>query len=412
MKEINSICVVGLGYVGLPLAIELAKYYEVTGYDIKEARVQSIESNIDPNGEVPTKKLSEAIVTWTSDPNCIKGNDVYIVTVPTPVNQDNIPDLSFVVDASRTIGAVMKSGSIVVFESTVFPGCTEEVCKPTLEEASGLTHGEHFYLGYSPERINPADKTNTLATIKKIVSGCCDDSAEIIEHIYSQIITAGVYRASSIKVAEASKVTENIQRDVNIALINELSTVFNKLGIDTFEVLEAARTKWNFMPFRPGLVGGHCIGVDPYYLISRAQQVGVTTHLMSSARQVNESVVQRVVDNVKKCISEKNPKVLLMGLTFKENCPDIRNSKSIELGRRLTEFSVVDAMDPFVDDVQMAGMNIVNNFSNQPYDCVIISVHHSSFMSIDPEHFRSILSKDGLVFDLLNGFPSIKDYSF
>lgn len=412
MKKNHSICVVGLGYVGLPLTIELARHFKVTGYDISKKRVESIKLKIDPNGEVSTKDFEGVNVLWTHELSEIVDNNIYIVTVPTPVDSKKNPDLSHIINASEAIGNILKAGDLIIYESTVYPGCTEGICMQTLEKVSGLKHGVDFFLGYSPERINPADKTNSITTIKKIVSGCCEKSTNLVESIYSKIIDAGVHRASSIKVAEAAKVTENIQRDVNIALMNELSTIFNVLEIDTYDVLAAASTKWNFIPFKPGLVGGHCIGVDPYYLISKAKNEGVDTPVLSSARYVNEHVVDRVIQKVRENFKNRTPKVLLMGLTFKENCSDTRNSKSIELGKRLQDFCSVHAIDPFVDSDSLNGLDIVNGFSDAPYDCIIISVMHRTFKNIDPDYLKSILCEDGLIFDLLNGFPDIKDYSF
>ena len=407
----KKICIVGLGCVGLPLAIEFAKYFDVVGYDISGDRVRILNQHRDPNGEVEASELQASNAVWTSTPEDIKGSDVFIVTVPTPVDNNNQPDLTCLEDASRLVGSFLANGGLVVYESTVFPGCTEEVCKPILEKESGLRHGSDFYLGYSPERVNPADKVNTVSKITKLISGCCEESTHMVESLYNRVIEAGTYRASSIQVAEAAKITENIQRDVNIALMNELSTVFNKLDIDTFEVIKAATSKWNFIPFRPGLVGGHCIGVDPYYLIYRAAELEVETPLMNSSRMVNEAVVDRVINQVKQLNVDGNPNVLLMGLTFKENCPDLRNSKSIVLAEKLAAISNLKAIDPFVKNQISDLYEIVNDFSGAPYDCVIISVRHKHFTNIQPNVLRGLLTDKGQVFDLLNLFPSIKDYS-
>ncbi len=414
MTSTKKICVVGLGYVGLPLAIEFAKYFDVVGYDVCEERVHVLNSHRDPNGEVDSQALRSCTANWTADKAAIAGCDVFVVTVPTPVDDDNQPDLMPIMCASKLVGSVLQAGGLVIYESTVFPGCTETVCKPILEDCSALVHGVDFYLGYSPERVNPADKVNTISTITKVVSGCCNESTDIVEALYDSIIEAGTYRASSIKVAEAAKITENIQRDVNIALMNELSSVFNALDVDTFEVIKAASSKWNFIPFRPGLVGGHCIGVDPYYLISHANKNGVETPLMASARSVNEAVVGRVVSHVKKVgelTCKSKPRVLLMGLTFKEDCPDLRNSKSIVLAESLSEFSELHVMDPFVDENMFETLEVVSDFSGAPYDCIIISVLHKNFLSIDPPYLREALTPNGHVLDLLNGFSSIKDFS-
>ncbi|NRA15631.1 MAG: nucleotide sugar dehydrogenase [Oceanospirillaceae bacterium] len=408
---IKKICVVGLGYVGLPLAIEFAKCYEVIGYDISSERVAFLDQHRDPNGEVSSDLLRESTARWSSLEADIAGSDIFIVTVPTPVDSSNNPDLSFLVSASRLVGSFLTSGGLVIYESTVFPGCTEEVCKPILESVSGLTHGQDFYLGYSPERVNPADRINTISKITKVVSGCCEQSSDMVDSLYQAIIEAGTYRAPTIKVAEAAKITENIQRDVNIALMNELSSVFNELDIDTFEVIKAASSKWNFIPFRPGLVGGHCIGVDPYYLIKHAANHDIATPLMTSARQVNEAVVGRVVSRVNRLFPNRKPNILLMGLTFKEDCPDLRNSKAVLLAERLSVCSNVHAMDPFVGESVSDKYEIVSDFSGAPYDCVIISVLHSNFLSLDPNFIRELVLPQGKVFDLLNGFPTIKDYS-
>lgn len=407
----NKICVVGLGYVGLPLAIELANCYDVIGYDISSERVSDLSKNIDPNGEVASDVLKNSTACWSSNKEDLTGNDIFIVTVPTPVDFNNNPDLSYLISASDLVGSYLKSGGLVIYESTVFPGCTEEVCKPVLENASGLIHGQDFYLGYSPERVNPADRINTISKIVKVVSGCCEKSGDMVSSLYSRIIEAGTYRAPTIKVAEAAKITENIQRDVNIALMNELSSVFNKLDVDTFEVIKAASSKWNFIPFRPGLVGGHCIGVDPYYLIKHAADHNIETPVMTSARQVNEAVVNRVVNRVKHLDLNRKPNILLMGLTFKEDCPDLRNSKSVLLANNLSICANVHAMDPFVESAISDKYKIVNDFSGAPYDCVIISVLHSNFLNLDPKFIRELVLPKGKVFDLLNGFPSIKDFS-
>lgn len=407
----KKICIVGLGYVGLPLAIEFAKYFDVIGYDISADRVRILNQHRDPNEEVEASELRETNAVWTAEPRDIQGSDVFIVTVPTPVDANNQPDLTCLEEASRLVGHFLGKGGLVVYESTVFPGCTEEVCKPVLENVSGLKHGSDFYLGYSPERINPADKVNTISKITKVVSGCCEESTNIVESLYDRVIDAGTFRASSIQVAEAAKITENIQRDVNIALMNELSTVFNKLDIDTFEVIKAASSKWNFIPFRPGLVGGHCIGVDPYYLISRAADVGLETPLISSSRMVNELVVDRVFKLVQELSVDRNPNVLLMGLTFKEDCPDLRNSKSIVLAEKIAAISNLHVIDPYVEEQISELYEIVNDLSGAPYDCVIISVKHRHFSCIQPEFMKGLLTENGKILDLLNLFPSIKDYS-
>lgn len=410
MVNTQKICVIGLGYVGLPLAIEFSKYFKVIGYDLSEERIHTLNQCIDPNGEVDSKTLKNSSAVWSSNPEVMDESDVFIITVPTPVDKNNQPDLSCLESASELVGRALKPGGLVVYESTVFPGCTEDFCRPILEKSSGLIHGKHFYLGYSPERVNPSDKVNTVSKITKVVSGCCDESTDLVDSLYQKIIEAGTFRASSIKVAEAAKVTENIQRDVNIALMNELSIVFDQLDIDSFEVIHAASSKWNFIPFRPGLVGGHCIGVDPYYLIARAAELNVNTPLMNSARMINEAVVERVVAKVKSLFSGR-PRVLLMGLTFKEDCPDLRNSKSIVLANKLSECADVQAIDPYVKRQTSGTYSTVDDFSGGPFDCIIISVRHKNFIDIQPEFIRELLTPEGKVFDLLNAFPSIKDYS-
>jgi len=411
MVNVKKVCVVGLGYVGLPLAIEFAKHYTVVGYDVSEERVSILNQNRDPNGEVSERSLQESNAIWSSTIEVIDGCDVFIVTVPTPVDKNNQPDLSYLEKASLLVGNALKKGGLVIYESTVFPGCTEEFCKPILETISNLKHGQDFYLGYSPERVNPADKVNTVSKIVKVVSGCCVDSAEIVDNIYSKVIDAGTFKATSIKVAEAAKVTENIQRDVNIALMNELSSVFNQLDIDTYEVIRAASSKWNFIPFRPGLVGGHCIGVDPYYLIAKAAKENISTPLMKSAREINESVVDRIVSKVMSLPLERKPKILLMGLAFKEDCPDLRNSKAMSLAYKLAGFTDLHAMDPYVGKQISESYKMVEDFSEAPYDCIIVAVKHKHFVGLQPELVRNLLTSNGQIFDLLNTFPSIKDYS-
>lgn len=410
MANAQTVCIIGLGYVGLPLAIEFSKHFNVIGYDVSEKRIETLKRYEDPNREVDASTLKETKAIWTAEPEGIKDCNVFIITVPTPVNEQNEPDLSCLAQASELVGRFLKKGDLVVYESTVYPGCTEEYCKPILEQISGLIHGPDFYLGYSPERVNPSDKKNTVSNITKVVSGCSEQSADIVDALYQRIIRAGTFKASSIKVAEAAKITENIQRDVNIALMNELSTVFNQLDIDSFDVIKAASSKWNFIPFRPGLVGGHCIGVDPYYLISKAAQEGIATPLMSSARKVNEMVVDRIVNKVKQSF-DPGSKILLMGLTFKEDCPDLRNSKSIALANELAEYAELHAIDPYVKHSISDRYKVVENFSQAPYDCIIISVRHENFMAIQAQSIKALVKPDGEIFDLLNAFPLVKDYS-
>jgi UDP-N-acetyl-D-galactosamine dehydrogenase len=407
-KKEAKIAVIGLGYVGLPLAIEFSKFFEVIGFDIKQRVVDSLINNIDPSSEVETEELKAAKVTYTTDMQLLKTANFYIVAVPTPINEYREPDLKPLIGACQTVGKVIKKGDYVVFESTVYPGCTEEDCVPEIEELSGLKFIDDFKVGYSPERINPGDKVNTLTTITKISSGCDAESAEQIAQIYETIITGGIFRASNIKVAEAAKIIENTQRDVNIALMNELSIIFNKIGINTFEVLEAAGTKWNFLKFSPGLVGGHCIGVDPYYLVHKAKELGYHTHVISAGRFVNDSmggyiakqVVKKIVAQDKNII---NAKVLIMGVTFKENVSDIRNTKVVDLINELKTYKInVEVVDPYASSEEVKheyGIELTEKIGTD-YDAVIVAVSHNEYVKLDESYFQSIVTKNGIFIDV------------
>lgn len=403
VKKEASLCVVGLGYVGLPIALEFAKKIKVVGFDINEKRVEMMRNKIDPSQELDSSAFDGCDITFTSKKEELSDVRFFIIAVPTPINNMNLPDLGPVLAASRTVGKVLKKGDYVVYESTVYPGCTEDDCVPILEELSGLKMTTDFKVGYSPERINPGDKHHTIRSITKVVSGCDDESLDNIAKTYELVVDAGTHRAKSIKVAEASKVIENTQRDVNIALINELSLILNKMGINTYDVLESARTKWNFLPFTPGLVGGHCIGVDPYYLVYKAKKVGYYSKVISSARYVNDSMGFYVGKQTVKKILEMGrnaleSKVLVLGATFKENVSDVRNSKVIDVIRELESFSVhVDVVDPHADAEELHheyGLTLVKEATPNAYDAVIIAVEHKEFVGLDENYFKSLL-KDG-----------------
>ncbi len=403
IEKKKSLCVVGLGYVGLPIALEFAKNLKVVGFDINPERVSMMQNNIDPSNELPSSAFEGCDITFTHKVEDLAEVGFFIVAVPTPINNMNLPDLGPVISASKTVGKVLKKGDYVVYESTVYPGCTEDDCVPVLEEISGLKMGSDFKVGYSPERINPGDKVNTLRSIIKIVSGCDEESLNEIDKVYSVVIDAGLHRAASIKVAEAAKIIENTQRDVNIALINELSLIFNKMGLNTYDVLEAAGTKWNFLKFQPGLVGGHCIGVDPYYLVYKAKKMGYFSKVISSARYVNDSMGAYVGKQTVKKIMEmgKNAlesKVLVMGATFKENVSDIRNSKVIDIIRELESFSVqVDIVDPHAESEELHheyGCSLVPQPTPNTYEAIIIAVAHNEYLSLDEAYLTSLL-KDG-----------------
>lgn len=407
----KTIAVIGLGYVGLPLAVEFGKKRPVIGFDIKQQRVTELMSFVDHTLECSAEELKNAkYLHFTNDPDQLKIAQVFIVTVPSPVDKANRPDLMPLVKASETVGEALKIGDVVIFESTVFPGATEEVCVPVLENFSGLVFNKDFYCGYSPERINPGDKEHRLPFIRKVTSGSTNEVAEGVDQLYSEIITAGTYKASSIKVAEAAKVIENTQRDVNIALMNELSLIFNKLNIDTLEVLQAAGTKWNFLPFRPGLVGGHCIGVDPYYLTHKAQEIGYHPEVILAGRRINDSMAEHVADETIKLMLKKgldvlDSKVLVLGLTFKENCPDVRNSKAVDLIKFLQSYNtVVDVYDPWVDLNDAKAEYGISCLSSMPeknkYSAIVLSVGHEKFKILGINKIKSFGIDKAVIYDV------------
>ncbi|WP_267531682.1 Vi polysaccharide biosynthesis UDP-N-acetylglucosamine C-6 dehydrogenase TviB [Acinetobacter oleivorans] len=404
------IAIIGLGYVGLPLAVEFGKKVPVVGFDIYEKRISELKNGQDHTLEVSPEELKQATqLSYTASLEDLKDCNFFIVTVPTPIDDYKQPDLTPLVKASTSIGKVLKKNDIVVYESTVYPGATEEVCIPVLEEISGLTFNKDFFAGYSPERINPGDKLHRVTNILKITSGSTSEVADYIDEVYNLIIEAGTHKAPSIKVAEAAKVIENTQRDVNIALINELALIFNKLDIDTEEVLKAAGTKWNFLPFRPGLVGGHCIGVDPYYLTHKAQAIGYHPEIILAGRRLNDSmgayvVTQLVKGMIKKKIQVEGSKVLVLGLSFKENCPDIRNTKVIDIVKELQEYHMdVDIYDPWIDSEETQheyGITPVNQPTAGQYDAVILAVAHNEFKEMGIEAIRSLGKASHVLYDL------------
>ena len=400
----KKIAVLGLGYVGLPLAVEFGKIRPVIGFDINQKRVAELQAGKDSTLEVTSEDLVSANqLVFSCDINDLKSCDVFIVTVPTPIDTANRPDLTPLVKASETVGKAMKPGSIVIYESTVYPGCTEEVCVPVLEKCSGLTFNEGFFCGYSPERINPGDKVNTLTTIRKITSGSTPEVADAVDALYASIIKAGTWKASSLKVAEAAKVIENSQRDLNIAFVNELSVIFDRLGIDTTEVLEAAGSKWNFLPFRPGMVGGHCIGVDPYYLTHKAEEVGYHPQVILAGRRINDNMARYAARNVirlmlKNGIDVARSTVGVLGITFKENCPDIRNSKVVDLVRELQGWGVnVVVTDPWADPTELNneyGFGLQTIDQTHQVDALVVAVGHKQFRELSPQELKSLCRSD------------------
>ena len=417
----SKLAVIGLGYVGLPIALEFARKLSVIGFDINQKRVDLMNQKIDPSNELETKDFEGCDITFTADPEDLREANFYIVAVPTPIDRGNNPDLTPILGASATVGKVIKKGDYVVFESTVYPGCTEEDCVPVIEKLSGLKFCQDFKVGYSPERINPGDKVHTLQTIVKVSAGCDEESAEVVAKVYELVVSAGVHRASSIRVAEAAKIIENTQRDVNIALINELSIIFNRMGINTYEVLEAAGTKWNFLNFKPGLVGGHCIGVDPYYLTHKAEKLGYHAQIINSGRFVNDSMGGYVgKQTVKKIIAAgkniQEAKVLVMGATFKENVSDIRNSKVVDTVREIQSFGVlVDVVDPHASAEEIKheyGYNLIDK-PEPKYDAIIVAVNHEEYSNLSQEYFDSMLSANGLLVDLKGIYKDkIKNFSY
>jgi len=412
----TTIGVIGLGYVGLPLAVAFGNRFPTVGFDINAHRIAELESGRDSSLEVSSEELASVRdLSYTSDAAALSRCNVYIVTVPTPIDSHKRPDLTPLVSASKTVGALLKAGDIVVFESTVYPGCSEEVCVPIMEEVSGLAFNRDFHVGYSPERINPGDKQNRLTTIVKVTSGSTPEAADFIDALYGEIIEAGTHKASSIRVAEAAKVIENTQRDVNIALINELALIFNRLGIDTLEVLEAAGSKWNFLPFRPGLVGGHCIGVDPYYLTHKAAEIGYHPEVILAGRRINDGMGAYVAEQVIKLMTRAriqvvDARVLILGLTFKENCPDLRNTRVVDIVEELQGYHArIDIHDPWADPEEATheyGLQLVSQPERGAYDAVILAVAHEQFRDMGIEGIRALCRPNAILYDVKSILPA------
>ena len=420
----NKISIIGLGYVGLPLATEFARQYKVVGFDIDKSRVKQLLEGEDRTGEISLSVLNQVLITndeeflfsksglfLTSTLEDIKDSNIYIITVPTPIDIYKKPDLSYLLSATEMVSKVLKKGDIVIYESTVYPGCTEEDCVPILQKESGLVYNRDFFCGYSPERISPSDKVNTLTTIKKVTSGSNMKIAKFVDELYKSIIKAGTHLASSIKVAEASKAIENAQRDLNISFVNELAFIFDKMDIDTFEVLEAAKTKWNFLPFSPGLVGGHCISVDPYYLVFKSEQLGYIPDVILSGRDVNDKMANFIASKVvklmiKKDINVKGSDILILGITFKENCPDIRNTKIIDVCNELVSFGAkVDIFDPVADHDEVKkefNIDLIKDYSGKQYSAIILAVSHEEFKSIE---FEKLKNTKTVIFDVKSFIP-------
>ena len=415
MIENPTIAVIGLGYVGLPLAVEFGKLLPTIGFDINADRIAELKTGADSTLETEPDELAAAkLLTFTNELEDIRTANVYIVTVPTPIDRHKRPDLSPLISASKMLGNVIKKGDLVIYESTVYPGATEEDCIPKIEEVSGLTYNIDFFAGYSPERINPGDKVHRLTTITKVTSGSTPEAADFVDQLYRMIVQAGTHKASSIRVAEAAKVIENTQRDLNIALINELALIFNRLGIDTLEVLEAAGTKWNFLPFRPGLVGGHCIGVDPYYLTHKSQEVGYTPEVILAGRRINDNMGSYVVSQVvkkmlKKRIHIEDANVLVMGLTFKENCPDLRNTRVVDIVREFEDYGAnVDVFDPWVDCQQARheyGIDPVSAPAPGKYEAIVLAVAHDQFLEMGCETIRMFGRRECVIYDIKSILP-------
>jgi UDP-N-acetyl-D-glucosamine/UDP-N-acetyl-D-galactosamine dehydrogenase len=409
-KKNIKIAIIGLGYVGLPLAVEFGKFFNTIGFDINSSRVDQLMAGYDSTFEVKEKQLKVVSkLKYTTNSKDLKSCNIFIITVPTPIDNHNNPDLNPLINASNMVGALLNNDDIVIYESTVYPGATEEVCVPILEKISKLEFNKNFFCGYSPERINPGDQNHRLPTIKKITSGSTPQIADIVDQLYQVIITAGTHKTSSIKVAEAAKVIENTQRDVNIALINELALIFNKIGIDTESVLEAAETKWNFLPFRPGLVGGHCIGVDPYYLTHKALKSGFKPHMILSGRKINDSIGNFVVEEVIRIMKNKNievinSKILIMGLSFKENCPDIRNTRVIDIVKGFESYNaIVDVFDPLVDQndsIKEYGIDPSLEPVPKKYDAIVLAVAHDVFGSLSVDHIKSYGKENHALYDV------------
>jgi UDP-N-acetyl-D-glucosamine/UDP-N-acetyl-D-galactosamine dehydrogenase len=410
----KTIAVIGLGYVGLPLAVEFGKQRRVIGFDISDKRINELRSGHDRTREVEAEDLKDAgFLEFTSDRDVLKNADIFIVTVPTPINSHNRPDLTPLIKASETVGAALKEGDIVIYESTVYPGATEEDCVPVLERVSNLKFNKDFFCGYSPERINPGDKEHRLTTIRKVTSGSTEEVADQVDALYASIIEAGTYKAESIRVAEAAKVIENTQRDLNIAFINELAIIFNRLGIDTDAVLRAAGTKWNFLPFRPGLVGGHCIGVDPYYLTHKAEEIGYHPQVILAGRRINNGVGAYIASQTVKALLAKRihvdgARVLILGLTFKENCPDLRNTRVVDVVSELKEFGVnVDVHDPMADSEEAIteyNLNLVDAPGHNTYDAVLLAVAHDRYRDAGIADLRAYGREQHVFFDIKSVF--------
>ncbi|MBL4576609.1 MAG: Vi polysaccharide biosynthesis UDP-N-acetylglucosamine C-6 dehydrogenase TviB [Opitutaceae bacterium] len=408
------IAVVGLGYVGLPLLVEFGKKYQCIGYDIKESRIKQLKEGIDLTNEMSSEELSAVNVTYSSNPGDLAGSNVYVITVPTPIDKQNRPNLEPLKNASKLVGQGLSKGDVVIYESTVYPGATEEVCVPILEEESGLTFNQDFFAGYSPERINPGDKAHRIYSIVKVTSGSTPVITRFVDELYASIITAGTHNVSSIKVAEAAKVIENTQRDLNIALINELCIIFDKLGIDTEEVLKAAGSKWNFLPFRPGLVGGHCISVDPYYLTHKSQEIGYHPEIILAGRRINDSMGVYIAERLVKRLTQKrihvvDSRVLVMGLTFKENCPDLRNTRVIDVIKGLEEFNTkIDVYDPWANNDEANaeyGISLIDQPESGAYDAVILAVAHDQFKEIGLQAIQNFCKPEHVLFDIKYLFP-------
>ena len=411
----KKICLVGLGYVGLPLAVAFAEKFQVIGFDVSPLRIKELKNGHDKTLEIDDKLLNSVKnnITYTLNIQDAKDCNIYIVTVPTPIDKVNRPDLTPLIESSKIIGSVLSKEDIVIYESTVYPGVTEDICVPELEESSGMKFNQDFYCGYSPERINPGDKKHTVTKILKVTAGSTPEIAKQVDDLYKQVITAGTYMASSIKVAEASKVIDNTQRDVNIASINELALIFDKMGIDTNEVIDAASTKWNFIKMRPGLVGGHCIGVDPYYLTFKAEEMGYTPDLILTARQINNGMGKYIANQtIKEMIKSgkvvKNSDVLILGIAFKEDCPDMRNTKVIDIIKELKDFDInIDVYDPWVECEEASKWHvqgIINNplESSKKYDAIIVAVGHHQFMQFTSEDYQFLTSENGVIIDVKN----------
>lgn len=421
IKKEAKVAVIGLGYVGLPIALEFARHISVIGFDINDERLEMMRNKIDPSCELPREAFNGCDITFTSSLDVLREANFFIVAVPTPINEHNLPDLKPLLGASSSVGKVLKKGDYVVYESTVYPGCTEDDCIPVLERESGLKFKTDFKVGYSPERINPGDKEHTITKILKVVSGCDAESLEVVADVYKIIVEPGVHKASCIKVAEAAKIIENTQRDLNIALMNELSIIFNRIGINTYEVLEAAGTKWNFLKFMPGMVGGHCIGVDPYYLTYKAEAVGYHARIINSGRYVNDSMAFYIAkQTVKKIIAARKDLtksvILVMGATFKEDVTDIRNSKVVDIIKELKSYGLnVEVVDPHASSNEFKheyGVELTAKTANN-YDAVIVAVNHKEYVNLDENYFKSITSENGILVDVKGIYRNkIKDMTY